>query len=272
MSAKAKLQALGLTEAEARAYLTLLRFGTLTGYEVAHRSGIPRPNVYPALRRLEERGAITRIETPEGRRYEAVPPGDFVAGLALRMERSLHEALKALQALEAPLEEAPVWSLAGREGVLAHARQLLASARQNVVIALWPAEAAVLAEALELASKRGVSIATLCLNACSPACSGCRGTLYPHRISPETRSRWLVVAVDETEALAAELGPEEQARGIRTSGGVVTAMLLEYLRHSIALAELLERGALGRSQLRTLPAAQRAWLQAIRRRLKARPA
>ncbi|GBD31063.1 hypothetical protein HRbin33_00009 [bacterium HR33] len=271
MSAESKLQALGLTEAEARAYLTLLRFGSLSGYELARRSGIPRPNVYPALRRLEDRGAIVRIETPGGRRYEAVPPGDFLAGMALGMERSLREARKALQALEAPLEEAPVWSLAGREAVLAHARQLLASARREAVIALWPTEAVEVAEAADLAAKRGISISTLCLNACSPECGGCRGTLYPYRVGPEARSRWLVVAVDETEALAAELGPEEQARGMRASRGIVAALVLEYLRHSIALAELLEHAALGRTQLRTVPAEPRGWLETIRRRLRSKP-
>lgn len=267
VSAISKLQGLGLTEAEARAYLSLLRFGSLTGYELARRAGIPRPNIYPVLRRLEDRGAVARAESPEGTRYRAVSPRAFLSGTALRLKRSLKEAGDALAAIAAPLETEEVWNLTGRGAVLGHARQLWASARRTITLALWPREAGELAEAMARSNKRGVSISTLCLNACSPACEGCRGTVYPYGIGPGSETRWLVIVVDEKELLAAELGIEEEGRGIRTRQGVVVGLALEYLRHSIALAELLKRGALEESQLRTLSTPQRRWLETLQRRV-----
>lgn len=57
-----QLEAIGFTEYEARAYLLLLREGPQTGYHVAKVSGIPRPNIYPVLSRLVERGAVNKMD------------------------------------------------------------------------------------------------------------------------------------------------------------------------------------------------------------------
>ena len=47
------LQELGFSEYEACAYQALLQQNPVTGYELAKVSGIPRPNIYPILQKLE---------------------------------------------------------------------------------------------------------------------------------------------------------------------------------------------------------------------------
>jgi sugar-specific transcriptional regulator TrmB len=51
---------LGFLVSEARVYVALLRQQALTGYELAKVTGIPRANVYPVLKKLEQRGAAAR--------------------------------------------------------------------------------------------------------------------------------------------------------------------------------------------------------------------
>ena len=75
------LRQLGFGEYEAKAYAALLQRHPLNGYELARASGIPRANVYAVLERLEERGAVLRVETPEGTRYSPVPPDELTQGL-----------------------------------------------------------------------------------------------------------------------------------------------------------------------------------------------
>lgn len=65
------LKAFGLTGQEATIYETLLRHGSMTGYEVSKETGISRSNVYSSLNGLVEKGAaffcegeVTRY-TPE---------------------------------------------------------------------------------------------------------------------------------------------------------------------------------------------------------------
>src|SRR5690348_11617103 len=68
-----RLLALGFAEYEARVYVTLLQHGPLSGYEVSRHSGVPRPNVYPVLQRLIERGAVEALTARRGARYAARP-------------------------------------------------------------------------------------------------------------------------------------------------------------------------------------------------------
>src|SRR3954447_12862902 len=60
----ALLQQLGFGGYEARAYIALLQRNPLNGDELAKASGVPRSNVYTVLQKLEERGAVARLEMP----------------------------------------------------------------------------------------------------------------------------------------------------------------------------------------------------------------
>ncbi len=264
-----RLQPLGFSEYEARAYVALLQASPLTGYELAKRSGIPRPNIYLVLQRLEERGAVLRVETPEGTRYAPVPPGELLRRLDRRFGEALAAAQKALEALAPPPPMEPVWSLSGYPALLDHARALLEGAARTIWIALWPPEAQALATPLARAESRGVRITTLCLAACATACEGCRGQLHRYRMAPTAAARWLILVSDEAEAVAGEIQGETTARGIRTRQPMLVDLLLDYIRHSIALATVVEELGNG---IRTLDPRTRRLLMAVRRRLAGKEA
>ena len=61
VSAVIHLQALGLTEYEARAYTALLALGKSVPARVARQAGIPRPKIYETLERLESRGLASKV-------------------------------------------------------------------------------------------------------------------------------------------------------------------------------------------------------------------
>lgn len=264
-----QLQQLGFSEYEARAYVTLLQANPLTGYELAKRSGIPRPNIYPVLQHLEERGAVLRVETPEGVRYAPAPPEEFFKRLDRRFEETLQAARKALEALAPPPEPEPVWNLTGYSALLDHARALLERATRTVWIALWPPEASALAMPLVQAESRGVRITTLCLAACATVCEGCRGQLYRYRIAPSATTRWLILVADEAETVAGEIQGESEARGIRTRQPMLVNLTLDYIRHSIALATVVEELGAG---IRQLGPRTRKWLRIMQQRLRRKEA
>lgn len=71
-----KLLLFGLGRQEALIYITLLKNGELTGYEVAKLTGISRSNVYNALASLVERGAAYVCEGSASK-YVAVSIEEF---------------------------------------------------------------------------------------------------------------------------------------------------------------------------------------------------
>src|SRR5690349_14258593 len=122
------LEQLGFTEYEGRAYVALCEKSPLNGYELAKISGLPRANVYAVLQKLEDRGAVVRVETPGGVQYAPVPPADLARQLERRFAGALRAAEEALSALETPAPPASVWNVAGDGPLLDRARGLLGAA------------------------------------------------------------------------------------------------------------------------------------------------
>ncbi len=257
----ALLQQLGFSEYEARAYRALLQRSPLNGYELAKAAGLPRANVYAVLQKLEERNAVVRQESPTGVRYAPVPPGE----LTQRIERYFHATLDAAQhelnAIFSPPDPAYIWNIQGQAALLEHACALIDSVHEQLTVAISPAQAQALAEAITQAEQRGVAITTLCLNVCAVACGGCRGQLYRYHVAPEQSHGWLIVIADGAELLAGEIRADADAMAIRTRQALLVDMTSWYIRHSIALAAVLND--LGSQLERLLEPETRAILGAI---------
>jgi HTH-type transcriptional regulator, sugar sensing transcriptional regulator len=84
-----RLQRLGLTSYEARAYLALLRRDTSTAAETARVAGLPRQRVYDVLSSLVEKGLAS---TRPGRavKYSATPPEQALENLVAQHRQQLH--------------------------------------------------------------------------------------------------------------------------------------------------------------------------------------
>lgn len=234
-----QLQKLGFTEYEARAYVALLPRHPLNGYELAKASGIPRANVYSVLEKLEERGAVIRVNTPAGVRYSPVPPSELIQNLGTRFKGVLETAQTSLDQLATPAEHEYVWNARGYAVMLDNASALLEQAKERVLVAVWPQEAEALADRFTQAQARGIDLVTLCLNNCQNECGHCRGHLYRYAVLPPQSSRWLILVPDGEAVLASEIGPGEEVLTVRTRQKLLVNVASRYIRHSIALAAVL---------------------------------
>lgn len=232
------LQELGFSEYEARAYVALLRQNPLNGYELAKASGIPRPNIYSILQRLEERQAVTPIETPSGTRYVPLPPEQLTQRLNLHYQHILGQMQDSLQAA-AEVEDADVvWNLRSYDTILQKARAMIDAATRSTLLAIWQPESAVLAAATQAAQARGLENVTLCLQACPAECGNCRRQVFRYHVAPSNTQRWLIVVRDETELLFASLA-QDQPTALHTWQPSLVQMASWYIRHSVALSAIL---------------------------------
>ncbi len=236
-----QLQNLGFSQYEAQAYIALLRENPVNGYELAKHSGIPRPNIYPVLQKLEERGAVLRVDTPEGARYAPVEPEELLGKLEQRFHSSLDSLSDGLREVCRGPEVEYIINLHGLPALIDHARALLDGTRQHLLVSIWPEEAAELAGALEQARERGVQITTLCLRGCPQPCPACRGVVFRYPIAPSEGGRWLVVVTDNHEVLAGEITPSGDAAAVRTRQPLLVNLSEGYIQNSIALASILNQ-------------------------------
>ena len=234
-----QLQQLGFGQYESQAYVALLQSSPLNGYELAKASGIPRPNIYTTLQKLEERAAVVRLESPEGVRYAPVASDELIQRLRSNFQDSLDAAELALDDLSKTLNQEHIWNARGYPALLDHGRALIESARKQLTIAVFPKEAKALADCIKRAEKRSVEITTLCLAGCSQECGNCQGTVYRYHVAPEPFTRWLVLIPDEEEVLAGEIGPGEDASAVRTRQRMLISLAGWYIRQSILLSAIM---------------------------------
>ena len=142
--AAASLEALGLTGSEVKAYVALLRGGTMTASDVSREARIPYSKVYDALESLHRRGWV---EEQKSRPivYTAKPPDTALEELKSRAETERREreqvALEELMGIyvsRGESEKPDIWIMRGTSEILSRVKNLLLNCRTELLIALPP--------------------------------------------------------------------------------------------------------------------------------------
>lgn len=227
-----KLEGLGFSPYEAKAYCALLAKNPATGYEVSRQAGIPSSKVYETLERLIAKGAVTTVAGEDGQLYMPLP----VQALAAQLR---HQAVMLADALEEELSEirSPkdglFWNLSGQVPIRAMAREIVDSAEKQVFVLGWIPELETIRGELLRAQKRGVSVAGLSYG---------DGSLGIEKIVRRRgrrggqlrRDRFLLLSVDGRAALVATLG--RTSTGCWTTNAAMAYVLSEYLHTQVEKA------------------------------------
>ncbi len=214
MSAVIHLQALGLTEYEARAYTALLALGRAVPARVARQAGIPRPKIYETLERLEGRGLSARVgQTPL--EYAPLSAREYLA----RARRSFDDRLEVLDRDLSRLTPDPapeaVYHLHGEAAIRAMCEDLTLNARTQVVMA----GDKVLAEHLEKLTPRGVKVIY-------------SGLAELPSIAAEGQQAFLLTRDSEAAVIAHFISGSEgdQAHGVHTHNPMIIHLIEGYVK------------------------------------------
>jgi HTH-type transcriptional regulator, sugar sensing transcriptional regulator len=211
MEAHHYLQALGLTEYEARAYTALLSLGRAQPAKIARHSHIPRPKVYETLERLEARGLATRTQLSP-LEYAPLSAREYI-NRADREFRGRLEGLERSLARLAP-EPAPeaVYPLRGEASVMALIEDIVLNASSSLHLAGDPA----LVSKLEAKAQRGVQVNTSSLVSL-PA------------IAADGQRPFLIARDGEAAVVAHLTGNDDGAHGVHTHNPVIVRLVEGYV-------------------------------------------
>jgi HTH-type transcriptional regulator, sugar sensing transcriptional regulator len=210
------LQALGLTEYEARAYTALLALGRAQPAKIARNSKIPRPKVYETLERLEARGLATRTQLSP-LEYAPLSAREYID----RAQRDFDTRIEGLERSLARLTPEPVpeavYPLRGEGAVLSLIEDIMLNARRSIHVA---GESARL-DKFEARVGRGVAVT--------------RSSLENLPAIAATGQHPLLIARDGEAAVVAHMvsGGEEEPHGVHTHNPVIVRLVEGY----VALAE-----------------------------------
>ncbi|MFC3835129.1 MULTISPECIES: TrmB family transcriptional regulator [Deinococcus] len=213
MSAVIHLQALGLTEYEARAYTALLALGRAVPARVARQAGIPRPKIYETLERLEGRGLAAKVgQNPL--EYAPLSAREYLS----RARRSFDDRLGALERDLTRLAPDPapeaVYHLYGEAAIRSLCEDLTLNARRS----LHMAGDAAMARSLERLTPRGVHLLVSSLTGLpSVAAQGQRAFL----LARDGEAAVIAHFIDE--------GGSGEAHGVHTHNPVIIHLIEGYV-------------------------------------------
>jgi len=118
MSLVSVLTTFGLTEKQAKVYLTLLELSRALPSTISRKSGIKRPTVYVILEQLQEMGLAGHLKKGKNLYFTAVDPQALVEDQERRLQ-VLNDHLPELKQLKQKYQVTPQMTiLEGREGII----------------------------------------------------------------------------------------------------------------------------------------------------------
>jgi sugar-specific transcriptional regulator TrmB len=143
-AAGAALVGLGLTGSEVKAYVALLKGGTMTANEVSRAARIPYSKVYDALESLHDKGWVEEQKS-RPTVYTAKPPDTALEELKSKQETARREMeqmalgeLMGVYVSRGEQEKPDVWIMRGTNEILSRVKNLLLNCRTELLIALPP--------------------------------------------------------------------------------------------------------------------------------------
>ena len=129
------LKLLGMSEYEARVYISLVRLGKATAREVHDDSGVPRARVYDVLEKLAKKG-FADVEEAEPKRYKAVEPEKIVEKLRQKYIAAAEESLIELEKLKFSKREefSPALVMRGEWNIKERIRELVNQSEKEVLM------------------------------------------------------------------------------------------------------------------------------------------
>ena len=119
------LEDLGLSEKEAKVYLSLLQVDNDSVLDLAEKTKINRTTIYPVLESLSKKGLISEVKVDKKVRFQAEPPErleTYVERQKIVLEehaKRLKDVIPQLKSVQRETGERPVVKIyEGKEGII----------------------------------------------------------------------------------------------------------------------------------------------------------
>ncbi|MES9682398.1 TrmB family transcriptional regulator [Bacillus sp. AFS001701] len=231
---------LGFNEYEAKSYVSLVKQGPVTAYQVSKDSGIPRARIYDVLGNLVEKGIVLKEEINETTRYSPLPIDIFLQKAQSEWQSTYSVISDSLKDLESfgEKEDNRVITLKDYKTIINYCETLIKKAEKRIVISMWDEMYEVLKKEL-ISSTEKATIQGITLHVENPI-----GNLESHRITPFTETKstdhWFILSIDSKEMI---YGPsiEERSVAFYTNDPVHIYLLEDYIWHDVLVNRLVRR-------------------------------
>jgi HTH-type transcriptional regulator, sugar sensing transcriptional regulator len=232
---------LGFTAFEAKAYLSLLRKGNVTGYELSKESGIPSSKIYSVLNHLVTRNLAIPLESHPVR-YLPRAPEEMVELFSKEFGETFAFLKKTLGRLHRrpDQEEVVTKNILGEKEIFRKTRDLIRETRRTLYLALWKEEWRYVRAVIKKAHDRGVKIYVVAYGSVPFRI----GKIYQHAPSDlpfrERMERRFVLVSDDRKALFANFSEEDSEKAVWTENRGLVLLVRDFIIHEIYIVKIRE--------------------------------
>ncbi len=241
MNVLKKMELLGFSAYEAKAYYALLRRFPANGYEISKLSQIPPSKIYEVLTKLKNRGAVLDSQS-EPVLYYPVQPTILFSRMEKEMQQSIQSLLTDL-AFIPPMDAFDLtWNLQGTDSINAKISELICHAKHEVYASLWPEQVPLLNPSLAEAVNRGVYIVAATFGSCDVAASHTVNLeVCSQNVYQRVGAKLCTIIADDTEVVIGKLSKDGHSTGVWTKTPSLVLVTKEYVRHDIMVNILVDQ-------------------------------
>lgn len=232
------------TEYETKAYVTLLKLGKVTGYELSKQSSIPRSKIYNVLETLYKKGLVQK-NMGEQIYYIATPVEEFIKLLSQKTSSDITLIESLLTTHEkSTYDYSEILNIDGYENVIFKAKQIVKSAKNELLIQIWKEDLD--QEFIELLKEAEGRIKhfILILFSSSGDYKMPFERYYPHYFEDkkleEMKSRWMNISVNSNTMLMGTIYNYSVASAITTQYVPMVFLSKEYILHDAYTSNIIK--------------------------------
>jgi sugar-specific transcriptional regulator TrmB len=236
-----KLMELGLSEYEAKGYISLLRESPSTAYEIATLSGVPTSKVYEVLKKLIEKGVISIIDKGKTKKYIPIEPAEFLDKHKNMMENVIKSLKDRLSKIKGERENSSIWSITEYDYLIDKTRRMIEDATRTILISIWKEEFEFIEDNIKNSLKRDVKIAIVHFGPTKSKVD----RLYQHPIEDtiyqEKGGRGIVIVGDSREVLMGTIYKFSKVEGAWSRNRGFITLAEDYIKHDIYIMKIVRR-------------------------------
>jgi sugar-specific transcriptional regulator TrmB len=237
------LKSFNFTESESKVYISLLKNGSGTGYEISKNSSVPRSKVYNILEMLIHRGCVVVSKHTNPVNYSAVPVDEFIDNIKMDVEQSLGDIKTELLNYNQPIDLDNMWYIREYQNIFNKCRHLLNSAKTDVYIQVWKEDIHNIYEELKHVQERLDKVVIILYSASNDYEVDLK-SYYRHgfeqKMLEESGGRWINIVVDSKEVIYGHIQNEKNAEIIWTESTPMVFLAKENIRHDAYCLKLIE--------------------------------
>lgn len=227
------MKALGLSEYEVKAYLSLLEQYPVNGYTLSKNSGIPRSRIYEVLDSLKNKQIVFEQSDEKGTFYKPLDPKLLISKYRKNFENvldTIDEYTKTLYLEENPDNKLVV--IKDRKKIIEFLNVLISDAKKRISVSIWEEELNDIYTSLSAAINRGVTLKGIYFGMNNPF-----KELVSHRrierYLSEKKDRYMVVTIDGIHVLSGIISRGQESQVTWTKDTAIIDMSEDYISHDL---------------------------------------